>query len=67
MALRHGAGELRRSFDEQHAGEKWLAGKMAAQKRLVTTDPVLANPAFLRLQARQAVQEAEFRSVRQQI
>ena len=67
MALRHGAGELRRSFDEQHAGEKWLTWKMAAQKRLVTTDPVLANPAFPRLQARQAVQEAEFRSVRQQV
>ena len=65
VALRHHPGDLRSRLDEQHAGENRVAGKVAAQKRLVAANLVFAFAALSRNQIQQPVNEPEFRAMRQ--
>jgi hypothetical protein len=62
--LRHHSHQLRGGLDQQHAGENRFARKMAAQKWLVAANFVF-GPAALPGSRRSAIQETEFRPVRQ--
>jgi hypothetical protein len=46
VALRHGAGELRGSLNEQHTRHERPSGEMSAQEWLVAAQRVLADAVF---------------------
>ena len=63
ITLRDGARELRRGFDEQHAGHDGITGEVAAQERFIAPQSEFAGAALTGVKRGQAIKEAELRPV----
>jgi hypothetical protein len=59
------AGELRAGFDDEDAGHERRAGEMAAQELFGGAESVLGAAVLAGVELNDAVDEAEFRAVRE--